>query len=160
MGINHIAVQQSIPHGPSYAGNAFHPGDVEGAAMASPDIAFEIVHGRIAFTEETAWMLDRYPNITVNVETLNVIIANCPPTFAALVLGMMHVGGEAMLDRLFRGTGTMQYHPWIYLEDLVAFEFPPDVLDNAGLVAVIPQITKLMDSDATRRASTDSTSKR
>lgn len=147
LGIRHVAIHKSIPLGPSYAGDAFKPGDVEGAAAAFPDLTFEIVHGGIAFTEETAWLLARYPNITVNMENLNIIIARRPRTFASILLGLMHVGGESMLERLFWGTGTMQYHPRPCLEALLDFEFPEDMLDNAGLFAPIPQLTMERKAD-------------
>ena len=141
LGLRHVAIHKSIPLGPAYAGDAFEPGDVEGAAVHFPDINFEIVHGGIAFTEETAWLLARHPNIYVNMENLNIILARRPRTFAKILLGLMHVGGPAVLDRLFWGTGTMQYHPRPCLEAFLAFEFPQDLLDDAGLFAPIPQIT-------------------
>lgn len=141
LGIKHVAIHKSIPLGPAYAGAAFHPGDVEGAATHFPEITFEIVHGGIAFTEETAWMLARHDNIYVNMENLNIILARRPRTFARIMLGMMNVGGAAMLDKMFWGTGTMQYHPRPCLEAFMAFEFPEDMLEDAGLFAPIPQIT-------------------
>lgn len=142
LGIRHVAVHKSIPLGPAYGGNAFHPGDVEGAAVAFPDINFEIVHGGIAFTEETAWLVARYPNIFINMENLNITLARRPRTFAKIVLGLMHVGGESILEKLFWGTGTMQYHPRPCLDALVKFEFPEDLLEDAGLFAPIPQLTE------------------
>jgi predicted TIM-barrel fold metal-dependent hydrolase len=141
LGIRHVAVHKSIPLGPAYGGNAFHPGDVEGAAAAFPDLNFEIVHGGIAFTEETAWLVARYPNIYINMENLNITLARRPRTFAQIMLGLMHVGGEPVLDKLFWGTGTMQYHPRPCLEALLNFTFPEDLLESAGLFAPIPQIT-------------------
>jgi predicted TIM-barrel fold metal-dependent hydrolase len=147
LGIRHIAIHKSIPLGPAYGGNAFHPGDVEGAAVAFPELTFEIVHGGIAFTEETAWLLARHPNIAVNMENLNIVLARRPRTFATILLGLMHAGGEAVLDRLFWGTGTMQYHPRPCLEALLDFEFPEDLLEGAGLFAPIPQITRARKAD-------------
>ncbi len=142
LGIRHIAIHKSIPLGPAYAGDAFHPGDVEGAAAHFPELNFEIVHGGIAFTEETAWMLARYDNISVNMENLNIVLARRPRTFAQILLGLMRVGGPMVLDKLFWGTGTMQYHPRPCLEAFSEFEFPQDLLDDAGLFAPIPQITR------------------
>lgn len=147
LGIRHIAVHKSIPLGPAYGGDAFNPADVEGAAVAFPDLTFEIVHGGIAFTEETAWLLARHANIYINMENFNIILARRPRTFAAIMLGLMKVGGDAVLDKLFWGTGTMQYHPRPCLEALLDFEFPQDLLDDAGLFAPIPQITHERKAD-------------
>jgi uncharacterized protein len=147
LGLRHVAIHKAIPLGPAYAGDAFNPGDVEGAAAAFPELNFEIVHGGVAFTEETAWLLARYPNIYVNMENLNIIIARRPRTFAQIMLGLMRVGGEPVLDRLFWGTGTMQYHPRPCVEALIDFEFPEDLLDDAGLFAPIPQITSARKRD-------------
>jgi hypothetical protein len=141
LGITTIGVHKAIPLGPAPTGASFHPGDVEGAAEHFPDLNFEIVHGGSAFCEETAWLLGRYPNIYVNMESLNIILANQPRTFAQIVLGLMHVGGDPVLDRMFWATGTMQYHPRPCLEALEGFEFPEDLLGNYGLFGRISQLT-------------------
>jgi predicted TIM-barrel fold metal-dependent hydrolase len=141
LGITTIGVHKAIPLGPAPTGASFHPGDVEGAAEHFPELNFEIVHGGSAFCEETAWLLGRYPNIYVNMESLNIILANQPRTFAQIVLGLMHVGGDPVLDRLFWATGTMQYHPRPCLELFEDFEFPEDLLGNYGLFGKLSQIT-------------------
>ena len=141
LGIKTIGVHKAIPLGPAPTGASFHPGDVEGAAEHFPELNFEIVHGGSAFCEETAWLLGRYPNIYVNMESLNIILANQPRTFAQIMLGLMHVGGDPVLDRLFWATGTMQYHPRPCLEMFAEFEFPEDLLGNYGLFGKISQIT-------------------
>jgi predicted TIM-barrel fold metal-dependent hydrolase len=141
LGIKTIGVHKAIPLGPAPTGASFHPGDVEGAAEHFPELNFEIVHGGSAFCEETAWLLGRYPNIYVNMESLNIILAGNPRTFAQIMLGLMHVGGDPVLDRLFWATGTMQYHPRPCLEMFEEFTFPEDLLGNYGLFGKISQIT-------------------
>ncbi len=141
LGIKTIGVHKAIPLGPAPTGQSFNPVDVEGAAEHFPDLNFEIVHGGSAFCEETAWLLGRYPNIYINMESLNIILANQPRTFANILLGLMHVGGDPVLDRLFWATGTMQYHPRPCLEAFENFEFPEDLLGNYGLFGRISQIT-------------------
>jgi predicted TIM-barrel fold metal-dependent hydrolase len=141
LGIKTIGVHKAIPLGPAPTGQSFNPVDVEGAAEHFPELNFEIVHGGSAFCEETAWLLGRYPNIYINMESLNIILANQPRTFANILLGLMHVGGDAVLDRLFWATGTMQYHPRPCLEAFENFEFPEDLIGNYGLFGKISQIT-------------------
>lgn len=140
-GVTTIAVHKAIPLGPAPTAPAFHPGDVEGAADAYPELNFEIVHGGSAFTEETAWLLGRFPNVYVNLETLTIVLASRPRMFAQCVLGLCHIGGAAVLERLFWSSGAMQFHPRLCLEAFDAFEFPADLLDSYGLFGEIPQIS-------------------
>ncbi len=141
LGLRHVAVHKSIPIEPVEFGDAFNPADFEGAAVNFPEMNFEIVHGGIAFVEETAWLLARFPNVYVNMENLNMVVARRPRVFAEIMLGLMKEGGDAMLDRMFWGTGTVQYHPKPCVEALAEFEFPEDLLESAGLYAPISQLT-------------------
>jgi predicted TIM-barrel fold metal-dependent hydrolase len=141
LGIRHVAVHKSIPIEPVEFGDAFNPADFEGAAVNFPEMSFEIVHGGIAFVEETASLLARFPNVFVNMENLNMVVARRPRVFAQILLGLMHEGGDAVLDKLFWGTGTVQYHPKPCIEAMAAFEFPEDLLESGGLYAPLSQIT-------------------
>jgi predicted TIM-barrel fold metal-dependent hydrolase len=140
-GITTMAVHKAIPLGPAPTAPAFHPGDVEAAADAYPELNFEIVHGGSAFIEETAWLLGRFQNIYVNLETLTIILASRPRMFAQAVLGLCHVGGAAVLDRLFWSSGAMQFHPRLCLDAFERFSFPDDLLADYGLFDSLPQIT-------------------
>jgi hypothetical protein len=62
--------------------------------------------------------------------------------FAHAVLGLCHVGGAAVLDRLFWSSGAMQFHPRLCLEAFEKFEFPDDLLSEYGLFDAIPQLTE------------------
>ncbi|GGY93212.1 amidohydrolase family protein [Novosphingobium colocasiae] len=139
-GITNFAVHKAIPLTPAPTGESFRPGDVEGAAEHFPDLNFEIVHGGAAFTEETAWLLGRYSNIWVNLETLNIVLVTRPRVFGKILLGLMHIGGAAVLDRLIWGTGTMQYHPRPCLEAFFDYTLPEDLLDQYGLFEALPQL--------------------
>jgi predicted TIM-barrel fold metal-dependent hydrolase len=141
-GVRTVAVHKAIPLGPTPAGDSFHPGDVESAAATYPDINFEIVHGGAAFAEETGWLLGRFPNIWVNLETLTTILVGRPRQFALCVLGLLHAGGEPVIDRLIWSSGSMQFHPRLCREAFDQFEFPEDLLGNFGLFGPIPQITE------------------
>ncbi len=141
LGIKHVAVHKSIPIEPVEFGDAFNPRDLEGAAVNFPELTFEIVHGGVAFIEETALLLARFPNVTVNMENLNMIVARRPRVFAEIMLGLMHDGGNAVMQRMFWGTGTTQYHPRPCVEAMARFEFPEDLLERYGKYIPIEQIT-------------------
>lgn len=142
LGITHIAMHKSVPVEPLEFGDAFSPADFEGAAVHFPDLKFEIVHGGVAFVEETATLLARFPNIYVNMENLNMIVARRPRVFAQILLGLMHEGGPDVLKKLFWGTGTTQYHPRPCVEAMAEFEFPEELIDRYGLYTPLRQLTR------------------
>lgn len=142
LGIRHVAVHKSIPIEPIEFKDTFNPMDLEGPAVNFPEINFEIVHGGIAFVEETSMLLARFPNVYVNMENLNMVVARRPRVFAESMLGLMHDGGKGVMQKMFWGTGTTQYHPRPCVEAMAAFAFPEDLLDSYGLYMPIGQITR------------------
>jgi predicted TIM-barrel fold metal-dependent hydrolase len=142
MGLKHVAVHKAVPIGPFPVGQAYNPNDIENAAGDFPDLNFEIVHGGLAFMEETAWLLARFGNISVNMEIQNIIVERRPRAFAEILLGLCRVGGTDILDRMFWGSGGTLHHPQPGLEAFAAFEFPEDMLDHAGLFKPLRQITR------------------
>jgi uncharacterized protein len=142
LGLKHVAVHKAVPIGPIPVGNAYDPSDLENAATDFPELSFEIVHGGLAFLEETAWLLARFGNIYVNMEIQNIIVERRPYTFGEILLGLCRVGGNAMLDRLFWGSGGTLHHPRPGLEAFMRFEFTDEQLDKAGLFAPIKQLTR------------------
>ena len=142
LGVTSVAIHKSLPLGPAPNGDAFHPRDVEGAAEAFPDINFSIVHGGISFTEETAWLVGRFPNIWLNMETLNIVLALRPRVFAEILAGVMSVAGEAAIDRMYWASGAMNCHPRPGLEAFIDFQFPQELLDRVGTFFPPPQLTR------------------
>lgn len=141
LGLNNVAIHKSLPLGPAPDGSAFHPRDVEGAAEAYPDINFSIVHGGMAFTEETAWLVARFANIWINLESLNIVLMLRPRVFAEMIAGIMSIAGEAAIDRMYWASGAMNCHPRAGLEAFMTFQFPDDVRDRTGTFFPIPQLT-------------------
>lgn len=141
IGISHVGIHKSLPLGPSPSADAFHPHDVEGAASEYPDLTFEIVHGGISFTEETAWLFGRYPNIWLNLETLAIIAVLRPRNFAEIFAGLLSVSTEAGIDRILWASGATNYHPRCQVEALMNFQMPDDLLEK-GTFWPVPQITE------------------
>lgn len=140
-GIKVIAVHKAVPLGPVVAEDAFNPGDLEGAAGTFPDLSFEIVHGGIAFSEETGWLLARFANIYINLEVSNIILERRPRTFSRMLMDLMKVGGMPMLDRLIWATGCSLAHPRPTIDAFCRYEIPEDMLQDAGLFGPLSQIT-------------------
>jgi predicted TIM-barrel fold metal-dependent hydrolase len=143
LGINHVAIHKSLPLGPAPSGgDAFHPRDVEGAAAAFPDMTFSIVHGGMSFTEETAWLMARFENIWINMETLNIMLSLRPRVFERVFAGILGVAGEAALARMYWGSGAMNCHPRCGMADFLDFQFSEEVRETEGLFFPIPELTK------------------
>jgi predicted TIM-barrel fold metal-dependent hydrolase len=140
LGITMVAIHKSVPLGPVPM-EPFKPGDIDGAAGMFPDLNFEIVHGGVAFTEETAWMIARFPNVYINMETLNVIIALNPRRFAEIMAILLGVGGVGVIPKFFWGTGTMALHPRPGLDAFRAFEMPEDLQSSQGVFGEVPTLT-------------------
>jgi predicted TIM-barrel fold metal-dependent hydrolase len=141
LGLKHVAIHKSLPIGATPGGTAFSPGDVEGAADAFPDLIFSIVHGGMSFNEETAWLLSRFPNIWINLESFNIIAMLRPHAFGELLAGLLSVAGEAALDRIYWASGAMNCHPRPGLEAFMDFQFTEEQMERYGIFFPIPQLT-------------------
>jgi hypothetical protein len=141
LGLRNIAIHKALPIGPMEYRGAFGPNDVEGAAAHFPEIDFEIVHGGMSFVEETAWIVGKFPNVYINLENMNIVVARRPRTFARILLALLHVGGNDVYNRIIWGTGTFQFHPRPCIEAMLNFTFPEEMLEETGLYHPVDQIT-------------------
>ena len=142
LGLKHVASHKAVPIGPFAVGDAYNPSDLENAATDFPDLSFEIVHGGLAFLDETAWLLGRFSNVYVNMEIHNIIVERRPKVFEQILLGLCKVGGTGVLDRMFWGSGGTLHHPQPGLEAFAKFEFSEESLDSSGLFMPMKQITR------------------
>lgn len=141
MGIKVAAIHKAVPIGPTPVTDAYGARDVEGAASAFPDLNFEVVHGGLSFTEDTAWLMSRFQNVYINLEILNIVLLRRPRRFAQILLELLSVGGAPILKRLVWGTGTILHHPRPTIEAFLNFEFPEDLIEGAGMLGPIAQLT-------------------
>jgi len=147
MGIKVAAIHKAVPMGPSPATDAYGARDVEGAAFHFPDMNFEVVHGGLTYTEETAWLMARFPNVYINLETLHLVLERRPRTFAKILIDLLSVAGPDLLKRLVWGTGAMFAHPRPALEAFLEFQLPEDMLEGAGFLRPIDQLTSENKAD-------------
>jgi predicted TIM-barrel fold metal-dependent hydrolase len=138
LGIKVVAIHKALPLGP-VAMEHYKVDDIDRAAMAFPGLNFEIVHGGMAFLEETAWQLARFPNVYVNLEITSALAASRPAAFLHAMAALIGPGGQGAIDRILWGTGAMAFHPQPLLEAFVRdFAFPQELVEGVG----IPQMTK------------------
>jgi predicted TIM-barrel fold metal-dependent hydrolase len=137
-GIRSVAIHKALPLGPVPIA-PFQVTDVEGAAAAFPDLTFEIVHGGLAFLEETAWQVARFPNVVINLEGTSIFLGRSPRRFAE-VLGTFLSFGAA--ERIVWATGAMAVHPRPLLEAFWKLEMPRDLVEDYGLPELTPEIKR------------------
>jgi predicted TIM-barrel fold metal-dependent hydrolase len=143
LGLRVVAIHKAVPLGPVPMKH-YRMDDIDAAADAFPELAFEVVHGGMAFVEETAWQLARYPNVYVNLEVTASLAVSAPAQFTQVLAGMIGPSGPGAIDRLLWGTGCSVWHPQPPLEWFWnSFAFPQEMQEGFGL----PQI----DSAAKRK---------
>jgi predicted TIM-barrel fold metal-dependent hydrolase len=118
LGLKAVAIHKAVPLGPLPLEH-YRVDDIDRAAMAFPNLNFEIVHGGMAFLEETAWQLARFQNVYVNLEITTSLLARRPKAFHQAMASLMQYGGPFALDKICWGTGAMAYHPQPLLERFV-----------------------------------------
>jgi len=141
LGLTSVAIHKSLPLGPAPDGEAFHPRDVEGAAEAFPDVNFSVVHGGMSFNEETAWLVARFANIWINMESLNIVLMLRPRVYGEILGGLMSIAGEGAIDRMYWASGAMNCHPRPGLEAFMKFQFTEEQRERIGTFFPIPQLT-------------------
>ena len=135
-GIRVVAVHKSIPLGPGPT-DALRSLDVEVAALAFPDLTFEVVHGGMAFVEETALQLASFPNIVVNLEATSGLVTMAPRRFLEAIGMFLAAGGQ---DRLIWATGCDFAHPRPLIEAFWAMEMPLDLQTDFGYPALTREV--------------------
>lgn len=133
-GIRSVAIHKALPLGPVPI-EPFEVTDIEGAATAFPDLFIEIVHGGLAFLEETAWQVARFPNVVVNLEGTCYTLLKAPAVFAQVIGTLLNFGAE---DRIVWATGAMAVHPRPFVEAFWSFEVPPELRLGFG----VPELTE------------------
>jgi predicted TIM-barrel fold metal-dependent hydrolase len=138
LGIRSVAVHKALPLGPVPLA-PFEVTDVEEAAAAFPDLFFEIVHGGLAFLEETAWLVARFPNVAVNLEGTSYSVLKAPALFAQVIGTFLNFGAG---DRIIWATGAMAVHPRPFVEALWNFQMPPELSLGFGLPELSTEIKR------------------
>jgi predicted TIM-barrel fold metal-dependent hydrolase len=133
LGIKVVAVHKALPLGPLPM-KAYAVDDIDRAAMDFPDLNFEIVHGGMAFLEETAWQLTRFPNVFVNLEVTTSLVVHRPLAFQHALATMLEPMPHLNIEKIIWGTGAMCYHPQPHVEAFYNdFQFDEATIARYGL---------------------------
>lgn len=128
-GLKVVAVHKALPNGPVPLG-PYRIDDVEGAAMAFPGLNFEVVHAGMAFVEETALALARFPNVYANLEVTAQLLWKAPRLFQEALATFLFWGGPT---KVIWADGAHFTHPQVMLERMWDLQLDEDLLERRGL---------------------------
>ena len=124
LGVKVVAVHKAVPLGIAPI-DPYRMGDVDYAAVDFPQLNFEIVHGGLAFLDETALQIARYPNVYVNMEVTAQYACKFPEKFARIMGEFLLSGGER---KLIFSTGCSFTHPRPVIEAFNDFKMPQNMV--------------------------------
>lgn len=133
LGLRSVAVHKALPNGPVPL-DPYRIDDLEGAAMAFPGLQFEIVHGGMAFVEETAHALARFPNVYASLEITASLLLKAPGLFEDVLARFFFWGGP---DKVLWSTGANFSHPQPLIDAFRALRWSDETRHRYGL----PQLT-------------------
>lgn len=140
LGIKNIAVHKGLPMG-AVPLEPYKVDDIGGAADAFPDLNFEIVHGGMAFLDETGMQLSLFPNVYVNLEVTGALIVKRERWFAESLAALLKWAGPA---KIMWGSGTVFSHPQPALHKFwEEFQLPEDLVSVAGM-QVTPEVKRMI----------------
>jgi predicted TIM-barrel fold metal-dependent hydrolase len=135
LGLRVVAIHKAIPLGPVDMAH-YKVSDIDRAAIAFPELNFEIVHGGMAFLEETAWQIARFSNVWVNLESTATFVTARPLAFELAMRTLIR--SPKALAQIVWGTGCMVTHPRPHVENFVRnFRFNDEWVEEGRN----PQIT-------------------
>jgi predicted TIM-barrel fold metal-dependent hydrolase len=129
LGIKTVAVHKAIPNGPVPI-NPYRVDDVDGAAIHFPTLNFEIVHSGLAFVEETAHAIARFPNVYANLEITSLLMHHGPGLFNDIIAFFLFWGGP---EKIIYSDGTLFCHSQSLIHKLWTLELPEELLDKYHL---------------------------
>lgn len=120
-GLRMIGIHKAVPLGPLPLEPFQNVHDLAPLVEAFPDMVFEIVHGGIAFLPETVSLLERYPNVMINLEGTASFCIQMRQEFEQIMEAFLAVGAE---DRLFFSSAALGNHPRPVIEHFWSYELP------------------------------------
>ncbi len=129
LGIRTVAIHKAVPNGPVPL-EPYSVNDIDEAAAAFPDLSFEIVHSGLAFLEETALAIGRFPNVYANLEITSLFALVAPGIFDEIMATLLFWGGP---EKIVYSTGAIQYHPQRILEAVWDYRVSQPLLEKFNL---------------------------
>jgi predicted TIM-barrel fold metal-dependent hydrolase len=128
-GIRHVAIHKSLWLAPAPK-EAFAVDDLASPLARFPDLTFQIVHGGVAFLDDTLRLLQAHPNLHITLETMFSYILVKPRVFAKILGALLKGAGS---QRLMFASGNNLSHPDPLLQAFAAYQFPQEWQEEFGL---------------------------
>jgi predicted TIM-barrel fold metal-dependent hydrolase len=141
LGLKTVAIHKALPNGSVPLAPYRIGEDFEEAADAFPEMSFEIVHSGMAFLEETAMAIGRFPNVYANLETTTAMLWQAPGRFEAALALMMQWGGP---EKIIWSTGCTVVHPQHLIELMWDFQFSAETQARHGLAPISDEVKRLI----------------
>lgn len=129
LGLRTVAFHKAVPNGPLPL-DPYSVTDIDGAAIAFPNLSFEIVHSGMAFLEETALAIGRFPNVYANLEITSLFSIVAPGMFDQVMATLLFWGGP---EKIIYSTGAMQYHAEPILQAVWNYEISDAMRERFNL---------------------------
>jgi predicted TIM-barrel fold metal-dependent hydrolase len=139
-GLKTIAIHKALPNG-SVPLESYKVDDLDVAADSFPEMAFEIIHSGMAFVEETAFALARFPNVYANLETTTSMVWAAPGRFSDVLGQLMFWGGP---EKLIWSTGCTVIHPQHVLSLFWGFQFDEDTIRRVGVPPLTEEVRRMI----------------
>jgi predicted TIM-barrel fold metal-dependent hydrolase len=133
LGLKVVAIHKALPNG-NVPMAPYKVDDIDLAADGFPGLKFEIIHAGMAFLEETAWAVARYPNVYANLEVTSSLLYKAPGWFEEIIGFLTFWGGP---QKILWATGSVLAHPQPLLQRMWDMQFSDYTMNKYGL----PQIT-------------------
>lgn len=137
-GLRTIAMHKAIVMGPVPI-EPYSPVELGTAARAFPDLTFEVVHGGFAFLEETAFLAQWHPNVTVSLEGTSALLFRAPWKFAEIIGTLMSIGAA---DRIIWAIGGAVIHSRAFEEAFWDLEFPTQLVEGYGIPPLTEEVKR------------------
>lgn len=141
LGLKTVAIHKALPNGSVPLAPYRIGEDFEEAADAFPDMSFEIVHSGMAFIEETAMAIGRFPNVYANLETTTAMLWQAPGRFEAALALLMQWGGP---EKILWSTGCTVVHPQHLIELMWAFQFSAEAQARHGIPPISDEVKRMI----------------
>ncbi len=141
LGLKTIAIHKALPNGSVPLAPYRIEADFEEAADAFPHMSFEIVHSGMAFIEETAMAISRFPNVYANLETTTAMLWQAHGRFEAALALLMQWGGP---EKILWSTGCTVVHPQHLIELFWNFSFSEDMMVRCGIPQINDTVKRLI----------------
>ena len=128
-GLHRVAVHKALWLEPAPR-DAFNIDDFDSPLDRFPNMTFEMVHGGIAFLDQTIELMKRHANLFLTLETTFSYILTRPRVFDK-ILGKLIT--EVGSDRLLFASGNNLAHPLPLIEAFIDYQFAPNHCEEFGI---------------------------